>query len=70
MTMERFAVDPRISEVASLIMIAQTGVGIPLSDTHQAVERLTLFAEEHDLQPEDVQAAIFHSEPRLRGLDD
>lgn len=67
--MERLAVDPRVSEVASLIMLAQTGVVIPTTDTYRAAERLTLFAEEHGLQPEDVQAAIFHNEPTLRTLD-
>ena len=61
-----FAADTRISESASMLVLAQSGVQFSDDAIGSMTHQLSLLADEYGLDPEDVQSAIFHNEPTLR----
>ncbi len=61
----RFAADQHISEAASMLVLAQAGVMITDEDISSIANKLSSFASERGLAPEDIQSALFHSEPAL-----
>jgi hypothetical protein len=56
------AQDPRISEVASALCLARTGVEL---DGHDLAHRLGDVAEFYGLDPDAIQAILHQNEPTL-----
>lgn len=61
-----FASDARISSAASLLALSRAGVVIDNASIDAVVDTLGTFAEEHQLSPEEVQAALVCNEPVLQ----
>lgn len=61
-----FASDIRVSEAASLLVLAQSGVVFNDNLVKVMADRLGSLADEHGLGPEEIQSALLHSEPTLR----
>jgi hypothetical protein len=62
----QFAGDGRVSEAASMLVLAQSGVVLTEEAIFSMADRLSQVADEHGLAPEDVQSALGFSEPQLR----
>lgn len=57
--------DRRISEAASMLMLAQSGVVLNDETIARMAENLGSMADEYGLAPEEVQVALRHNEPSL-----
>lgn len=62
----QFAHDSRISEAASALVLARTGVILSDEAIMILADNLSMVADEHALTPEELQAALIHNEPQLR----
>lgn len=62
----QFANDCRISEAASMLVLAQSGIVLSEEAIFSMADRLSAVADEHGLAPEDVQSALMFNESTLR----
>jgi len=57
--------DARLGSAACLLVTARNGAAIQDDSIADMVESLAAMAQQYDMEPEDVQAALVASEPTL-----
>jgi hypothetical protein len=63
----RLSDDPRLSEAASLLVLAQTDVSLDEASIQKMTGNLVDLAYEYAVSPETIQRALHQNEPMLLG---
>jgi hypothetical protein len=65
--LSKLVADPRLSEAASLLVLAQTDVSLDEVSIQKMTGNLVDLADEYAVGPETLQAALHQNEPMLLG---